>query len=74
MRTEWLQMIDAYLDEVDTTYLSKFYFWPRWLIQYNDDLPIGSYIEKNHLIWKSEEHILTPKYEIFRSFVPLVKQ
>ena len=35
---------------------------------------IGEYIESCYLLWKLEQHRLTPKYENFHPFVPLVKQ
>ena len=37
-------------------------------------MPIGEYIESDYLTWKSEQHILTPKYDILRLFVPLLKK
>ena len=40
------------------------------MFQYYGELSIGKYIESSYLMWKSEQHILTPKYEIFHSFVP----
>ena len=36
------------------------------------ELPIFEAIEIFYLTWKSEQKILTPKYDILRSFVPLV--
>ena len=37
------------------------------------NFPLCENIEISYLIWKSEQHILTPKYAILRSFAPLVK-
>ena len=34
---------------------------------------LGEPIQSAYLIWKSEQHILTPKYDIICSLVPLVK-
>ena len=48
-------------------------FLPKWLFQYYNDLPLGESIESAYLMWKSEQHRLTPKYDIMRSLVPLVK-
>ena len=36
-------------------------------------MPIGEAIESVYLKWKSEQHRMTPKYDILRSFVPLVE-
>ena len=36
-------------------------------------MPLGKAIESDYLTWKSEQHILTPKYNIMRSLVTLVK-
>ena len=43
------------------------------LLKYNNELTIRESIEGYHITRKSEQHILTHKYEILRSFVPLVK-
>ena len=51
-----------------------FNFWPQWLVQYYNEQTLGKANESVYLKWKSEQPKLTPKYEIFRSFVPLVKQ
>ena len=66
-------MLDAYWGEVNIPYTSIFCFYPRWLIEYNDELPMVSSIEIFFLIWKSETHRMTPKYDILCSFVLLVK-
>ena len=34
MRTDWVQVLDEYWDEVDTPYSDGFYFYPEWLFQY----------------------------------------
>ena len=73
VRTYWLQMLDYYWDETDTLYSDYYYFWPDWLYQYFNELPLGEAIESDHLTWKSEQHRLTPKYDILCSLVPLEK-
>ena len=66
-------MLDEYWDEENTPFSNASEFWPQWLFQYNNKLPLCENIEIAYLIWKSEQHILTPKYAILRSFAPLVK-
>ena len=44
MLTEWLHMLDAYCDEKDTSYSDDFGFWPEWLFEYFNDLPLGEAI------------------------------
>ena len=34
---------------------------------------LGEYIESAYLMWKSEQHIIAPKYEIMSSLPPLLK-
>ena len=34
VRTYWLQMLDDYWDEKDTTYSYDYDLWPDWLYQY----------------------------------------
>ena len=48
-------------------------FLPQWLFQYYNELPLGGSIESAYLMWKSEQHRLTPKYDILSSLVPLIK-
>ena len=43
------------------------------MYKYFDEIPLGEDIETAYLTWKSEQHRLTPKYEIICSLVPLVK-
>ena len=43
------------------------------MFKYNDDITICEAIEISYLTWNSEKHIRTPKYNILRSFEPLVK-
>ena len=43
------------------------------MFQYFNEMLLGEAIEIDHLMWKSEQHMLTPKYAILRSFLPLVK-
>ena len=65
-------MLDEYWDEKYTPYWDDFYFCPDWLYQYFNEIPLGESIESAYLKWKSEQHILTPKYDILRSLAPLV--
>ena len=37
-------------------------------------MDLGEAIESAYLTWKKEQHRLTPKYEIMRSLMPLVKK
>ena len=73
MRTDWIQMLDRYCNEIDTTCSDDFEFWPEWLFQCFNELPLIEAIESSYLTWKSEQYRLTPKYDIMRSLVPLVK-
>ena len=50
-----------------------FYLCPEWLFQYHNEVALGEYIENYYLIWRSEQHRLTPKYDIIRSVVPHLK-
>ena len=59
-------MLDDYWDEKDTTYSYYYAFWPDWLYQYFNDLPLGEAIESAYLTWKSEQHKLTLRYDIMR--------
>ena len=73
LRTDFPQMLDEYWDERDTPISDGFDFWPDWLFQYYNELPLGEDIESAYLTWKAEQHILTPKYNILCSLVPLVQ-
>ena len=73
MKIDWLQMVDEYWDERDTPYSDDFEFYTEWLFQYFNELPLGESIESAYLTWKSEQHRLTPKYDILSSLVPLLK-
>ena len=53
--------------------IRKFYFWPQWLFHYYNVIHLCEFIEIYYLMWKSEQHRPTPKYEILRSLVPLVE-
>ena len=68
-----MKMIDEYWDEGDTPYSDHFEFWPHWLLQYYHQLPLGESIESGYLMGKSEQHILTPRYDIMSSLVTFVK-
>ena len=48
--------------------------WPDWLYKYPIELPLGESIESDYLTWNSEQHRLTPTYDILRSLVNPVKQ
>ena len=43
------------------------------VFQYYNEIPLGKSTAIDHITWKSEQHRLTPKYDILRSLVPLVK-
>ena len=72
MKIEWLHMIDEYLDEVDTwikfiqfmtTAFASVFIWASIRWTNSKCLPLV----------KSEQHRLTPKYDILYSFLTLVK-
>ena len=44
------------------------------MFQYYNALPLGEDIVSDYLMWKLKQHRLTPKYDIMRSLVPLVKR
>ena len=73
MRSDWLHMLDDYWDEKYTPYSDDDCFWPDWLYQYVNELPIGEAIKSAYITYNSEQNRLTPKYEIMRSLVTLVK-
>ena len=74
MLTDWLHTLYEYWYERDTPYSSYFDFWTEWLLRYFNKLTFSEAIESDYLMCKSEQHILTPKYHIMRSFVTLVRQ
>ena len=53
MQIYWLQILYKYWDECDTPYLCDFYFWPEWLFQYYNELPLGGSVESAYLMCKS---------------------
>ena len=73
VRTYWMQTLDEYWNEGDTLYSGYFDFWPEWLFQYYNELNFGEAIESVSIVWKSEQHSITPRYDILRSLVPLLK-
>ena len=73
MQKYWLHMLDDYWDEKYTPYSDDDYFWHDWLYQYFNELPIGEAIESAYITYNSEQNRLTPKYDIMRSLVTLVK-
>ena len=73
MRIDWLKILDEYWDKKDTLHSDGFDFWPGRLFQYYNGLPLGDAIEIAHLVGKSEQHRLTPKYDIMCSLLPFVK-
>ena len=42
------------------------------MFRYFNEMPLGEAIESDYLMWKSEQHILTPKYDILCSLATLV--
>ena len=72
MRTDWLQKLDEFWDEVYKTY-SGGLFLARVFFQYYNELNLGESIESVYHNWKSKQHRLIPKYEILALFVPLEK-
>ena len=74
MREYWLQTLVEYWGEIDTPYSCSFDFWPDCLSRYCNKLALVEDIWSAYLMWKSEQHRLTPKYYILRSFLPLEKQ
>ena len=73
MQTDWLNMLDEYWDERDTPYSDDVLFWSEWQFQYYNELQIFEDFGSAYLIWKSEQHRLTPKYDIMHSLAALVK-
>ena len=73
MRTEFPKIIDEHWNEGDTTYSSSSGLYTQWSFQYFNELTIDEYIESFYLTWNIEQHILTPRYYILSSFVPLAK-
>ena len=73
MQTYWLNLLYQYWDEKDTPYSDYYDFWTDQLYQYFNELPLGEANESAYITQKSEQHKLTPKYEILRSLVTLVK-
>ena len=73
MQTDWLHMLDDYLNEKDTPYSDGFDFWPDTLYQYFNVIPLGEATESAYFMWNSEQHRLAPKYDILCSFVTRVK-
>ena len=73
MQTDQVHMLYEYWDEKDTPYSDDYYFQPDWLYQYLNKMPLSDAIESNYLSWKSDQHRLTPIYEILHSLVPLLK-
>ena len=51
-RTEWLQRMDEYWNRVDKPYSGGFDFYPQWLFQYYNELPLGEAIESAYLTWE----------------------
>ena len=68
-----MQILYEYWYEVDTPYSGDFDLCTGWLFKYYIELTLGEDIESSYLTWKPEQHILTPKYYIMCSLVPLVK-
>ena len=66
IQTDWLHMFDKYWYERNTPYSDDFEFWHQWLFQYFNEMPLGEAIESADLMWNSEQHTLTPKYNILR--------
>ena len=73
MLIDWLHMLDEYWDEKDTTYSYDFDLLPDCLYKYFNELPFSEAIGSDYITWKSEQHILTTKYDILRSLALLVK-
>ena len=49
--TDWPHTLNEYWYQVYTPYLGDFYFYPEWLFQYYNEIPIGEYIESYYLTW-----------------------
>ena len=73
IQKEWLQTLYEYWYEWDKMHSGYFYFWPQWLLQYYNKMPLGQSIVIAYLMWKSEQHRLTPKYDIIHSLMSLFK-
>ena len=50
MLTDWLNILDDYRDEKDTTYSYYYGFCPDWLYQYFNELFLGESIESAYLM------------------------
>ena len=53
MQTDWMHKLYKYWEEEDTTYSGDFDFWPEWLFQYYNEMPLGEAIESAYPMWKS---------------------
>ena len=73
MRTDLLHMLYEYWNGKYTPCSDDYDFWPDWLYTYFNELPLGEAIESDYIMWNSEQHRLTPKYDIMRSLATLVK-
>ena len=74
MKTRWPRILDEHWKEIDAPYSDGFGFWPDWMFQYFNELPLCESIESAYLVWKSEQHRLTSKHDIMCSLVTPVNQ
>ena len=45
----------------------------EWLLQYYNELNLGESIQSAYMMWKLEQHRLTPKYDIMNLLMTPVK-
>ena len=64
MKTNCMKTLDEYWVEGHTSLSDDFNFWTECLFQYYNELPLDEAIESDYIVWKSEQHRMTPKYNI----------
>ena len=50
-QTYWIQVLDEYWEERDTTYSDCFELWPQWLFQYFNSRSLGEDNESVYIMW-----------------------
>ena len=73
MQKYWLQTLDEYQYGGNKPYSGGFYFLPKWLFKYFNELKLDESSESAYFMWNSEQQRLTHKYDILCSLMPLVK-
>ena len=73
IQTEFLQTLYGHWDKGYTPYSRDFDTFHSAFFKYYNELALGEFIEIAYLTCKSEQHRLTPIYDILRSLVILLK-